>query len=158
VLSDDAAADTADVSSTSGLVPSGSSELAALQPTEDRAPTRAEVEMIIDEMQTLDLQSDQRFAESLVRRRAERQGVSQVARLLRNHQIDPAISDALLDQLRRSELERARHIWSRRFGRIATDLREKSRQSRFLSNRGFSPDVISRVLRGDPSGDTGHLE
>lgn len=127
-------------------------ELAVLQPEAERAPTAEELDQVILQLQVLDLQSDYRFAESLVRRRGARQGVSQLRRLLQSHEIDPDICAELLAPLSQSEFDRAREVWAQRFDRYGsgqqpTDLREKSRQARFLTNRGFSADVVSRVLR-----------
>ena len=48
--------------------------------------------------------------------------------------------------LRDSELQRAAELWRRRFGAAASDPRERARQARFLAGRGFSGEVIRRVL------------
>ena len=53
-----------------------------------------------------------------------------------------------LQQLRDSELQRAAQLWQRKFGAVAQDARERARQMRFLAGRGFSADVIRRVVRG----------
>ena len=48
------------------------------------------------------------------------------------------------------ELERARDILARKFKTPATTREERARRARFLQGRGFSGDVISRlVLRGE---------
>jgi regulatory protein len=40
-------------------------------------------------------------------------------------------------------------VWARRFGGDpATDAAERARQMRFLTARGFSAEVIRRVIRG----------
>lgn len=42
--------------------------------------------------------------------------------------------------------------WRRKFGgRRPEDARERARQGRFLSYRGFPPDLIGRLLSGGPS-------
>lgn len=44
--------------------------------------------------------------------------------------------------------------WRRRFaGCQPSDARERARQGRFLGYRGFPPEMIGRLLRGDASGD-----
>ena len=45
------------------------------------------------------------------------------------------------------ELERAREVWTRKFGTPPADAREWARQARFLQGRGFPTDVIRRLLR-----------
>jgi len=55
--------------------------------------------------------------------------------------IQPAIR-ALAD----GELEAARAVWRKKFGRPPGNMSERARQTRFLLNRGFTSDVIRRVL------------
>jgi regulatory protein len=58
-----------------------------------------------------------------------------------------------LQRLRDSELGRARRLWLRRFGGPAEDDKTRARQMRFLAGRGFSSDVIRRVLAGESEPD-----
>jgi regulatory protein len=46
------------------------------------------------------------------------------------------------------ELERAREIWARKFASPPADAREWARQARFIQSRGFSTDIIRRLLKG----------
>ena len=55
----------------------------------------------------------------------------------------PEASQSLKD----SELERATEVWRRKFSEPPADATEKARHARFLAQRGFSAEVISRVLR-----------
>ena len=55
---------------------------------------------------------------------------------------------AAVDALRASELERARALWQRRFGQVAADAASRAKQMRFLAGRGFSGDVIRKVIAG----------
>jgi len=45
-----------------------------------------------------------------------------------------------------NELATAQALWQKRFKLPATDPRERARQARFLAARGFSHEVIRRVL------------
>ena len=47
----------------------------------------------------------------------------------------------------RTELERARGVWQRRFDALPADAKERAKQGRFLLARGFSGAVVGRVLR-----------
>jgi regulatory protein len=38
-------------------------------------------------------------------------------------------------------------VWQRRFGAVPQDAKEKAKQMRFLLSRGFSMDVIVKVLK-----------
>ena len=50
---------------------------------------------------------------------------------------------------REDELENARAVWLKRFGKAPANLRERARQARFLEQRGFEPEVIRKVVGGD---------
>lgn len=49
---------------------------------------------------------------------------------------------------RATELDRARAAWQKRFGQPPASAAERAKQIRFLQGRGFSFDVIRRVIAG----------
>lgn len=49
---------------------------------------------------------------------------------------------------RASELERAREAWRKRFGAPPSNPLDRAKQMRFLHGRGFSFEVIRRVVAG----------
>jgi len=59
-------------------------------------------------------------------------------------------------ELKDSELERAQSVWQKKFSRNgpALNTSEYARQGRFLASRGFSHDVIHRVLKDPPEFET----
>jgi len=89
--------------------------------------------------------SEERFVESRIHARAGRYGNLRIRQELAQHGVEmtPEASQSLKD----SELERATDVWRRKFGEPPADTSEKARHARFLAQRGFSADVISRVLR-----------
>ncbi len=98
--------------------------------------------------------SDERFVESRVQARSARFGNLRIRNELSQHGLAP---DAVLaQQLRDSELERARQVWARKFDRGASDVppdaAAQARQARFLVARGFSREVIRQVLRQEGRG------
>jgi len=95
--------------------------------------------------------SDQRFADQWVASRSNRFGDARIRQELRARGIDAA--QALLpltaNALENSEHARALELWRRRYGgEAAVDLNERARQARFLMQRGFSGEVVSRIVRG----------
>jgi regulatory protein len=42
-------------------------------------------------------------------------------------------------------------VWQRKFGSLPQDAKEKAKQMRFLQSRGFSMEVIFKVMRHDDS-------
>ena len=52
----------------------------------------------------------------------------------------------LVKDLKASDAERAQEAWQKRFGEAAEDAAGRAKQMRFLHSRGFSPEVIRRVV------------
>jgi regulatory protein len=52
-----------------------------------------------------------------------------------------------MPELNESELDSAMVVWQRKFGTIAQDEKEKGKQVRFMQSRGFSLDIIFKVMR-----------
>lgn len=103
---------------------------------------------MLDELTAAKLLSGERFADSLVHRRAERFGTALIRQELRQHRLDDAIVAPRLAELKASEFERARAVWAKRYGAPPADATERARQMRFLSARGFSAEVVRRVVGG----------
>lgn len=103
-----------------------------------------QVEQLLDVLQAQGLLSDTRFAESRIRVRAPGLGVRRIEMELAQHGLK--LQAQPLQQLRDSELQRAHRLWQRKFGSPAEDARARARQMRFLAGRGFSGEVIRRVL------------
>jgi len=108
------------------------------------ATAAAEVDPLLDRLQAQGLLSDERFVASRLRARAPGRGTRRIQAELAQHGLK--LSGTPLQQLRDSELQRASELWQRRFGAPASDAREHARQARFLAARGFSGEVIRRVL------------
>lgn len=108
-----------------------------------------QVERLLDALQAQGLLSDERFVESRVRLRAAGLGTRRIQMELARHGLK--LPAQPLQQLRDSECERAAQLWQRKFGAAALDARERARQMRFLAGRGFSGEVIRRVLADAPT-------
>jgi len=105
-----------------------------------------EVEAVLDWLQANRYLSEERFVESRVHARASRFGNLRIRRELAQHGV--ALTADAAQQLKDSEAARARDVWSRKFGQVAADTAERARQVRFLAGRGFSSEVIRRVVQG----------
>lgn len=109
--------------------------------------------------------SDTRFVQSRVHVRAQRFGNLRIRQELAGHQL--ALSPEAAAALQDSEIDRARGVHARKFRVAPTSAAEIAKQARFLTQRGFSSEVVRRVLREaakqtDPDadevcGDTGDL-
>ena len=106
---------------------------------------------LLDELQAKDFINAERVAESVVHRRAARLGTQRVVQELRSKGLEDDLVRATAERLRATEQERAQAVWRQRFGSVAADAQERARQMRFLAARGFSGDVVRRVVRnGSP--------
>lgn len=118
----------------------------------DNAAAGAEVDKLLDWLASHGYLSQQRFVESRVHARQGRFGNLRIQRELQVHgsSLDATARQALKD----SEFDRALDVWRRKYGaagaETATDTAARLRQMRFLSGRGFTPEVIRRVLKRGP--------
>lgn len=115
---------------------------------EAKAEEGDDVEAVLDRMAETGLQSDERFAESYVRSHASRVGTQRLQyELLRRGVTDDVASKALSETLEEDELTRARGVWLKKFGQPPSERQEWARQARFLQSRGFSAEIIRKLLR-----------
>ena len=107
--------------------------------------TSDDVANVIADLEKKGYLSNERYAAGRVRTRAMRYGNRRLAAELRQQGVETeAIAEALADA--ESEIDRARAVWNRKFGEAPLDYHEKCKQVRFLAARGFSFDIINRVL------------
>ncbi len=107
-----------------------------------------DVDALLDRLADRRLLSEERFIEGLVHRRAGRFGAARIRQELRSHQLDPEHIEASVAALRATEFDRAREVWRKRFREPSASREDKLRQMRFLASRGFSAEVVRRVLGG----------
>ena len=128
-----------------------------LQPLEEDSedlapaiPLSTQIEAVLDDFEARGWLSDQRFAEALVRRRSERFGTRKIQDELAQAGVDSSKTADLLRGLKETEYQRAHELWLRKFGALAIEQKERARQYRFLASKGFSSDVVSKVVAGRP--------
>jgi regulatory protein len=112
------------------------------------ATEAGELSALLADLQRRGWLSEARLAEQVVRKASARFGARRIVQQLQERGIDEQHAARVRSELQASELQRARAVWAKRFGRLPADLREFGRQARFLEQRGFDSDVIRRVLRG----------
>ena len=102
----------------------------------------------LDELEGKGFISEQRVIESVINRRQAKLGAARIRQELQSKGLDKeAVIDAIAS-LQATELERARDLWNRKFGEVALDTKERGKQIRFFASRGFSGDVIRKVMAG----------
>ncbi len=101
----------------------------------------------LDELQAKGFINEARVIESVVHRRASKLGTARVKQELAAKGLSGEAVTEALENLRSTELDRAREVWRRKFGTPATDPGEKARHVRFLVSRGFAAEVVRRVVQ-----------
>lgn len=110
--------------------------------------TNDEIMELLQRLNELELICDSRFAESYVRTKAQRMGSARLRLELARRGVAREIIDQSLDRAEiDTELARAEALWHQKFGTPPADAREWARQARFLQGRGFSTDIIRKVLK-----------
>ena len=114
--------------------------------------TAEEVNAVLAELELSGLLSDARAAAAYVRGHAARFGAAKLSHSLRAKGISTELIEASLGQQDLGdEMQRARELWQRKFGRQpapdARDAKEWARQARFLQSRGFSTEIIRKLLK-----------
>ena len=111
------------------------------------AESQQAVEDVLDGLLSRKQLSDERFAQERARSLSRKYGPARIRHDLKAR----GISDQVIDGLgREDELARAAAILRKKFPRTAASLEEKARRARFLQGRGFSAEVVHRlVLRGE---------
>lgn len=104
--------------------------------------------MVLFDLESQGLLSNDRFANSLVHRRAGKLGTSRIVQELRQHGVSAEQVAELRTSLRESEESRARIVWQKRYGRAPIDAADRAKQMRFLAARGFGTDTIRKVISG----------
>ena len=107
-----------------------------------------ELAQALDELQARGFISEQRVVESVLYRRASKLGGTRLRQELQDKGLDRALVEEALAGLKDSELARAREVWRRKYDAPPDSPAERARQQRFLLTRGFSAEVVRRVLVG----------
>lgn len=109
-----------------------------------------DVAVVLEQLELQGWQSDQRVAQSIGRVKAIKQGNALIAQAMRQKGLSQELIASTLDSLPESELDRAKRVWHKKFGKSGPglDAKERARQARFLASRGFGADVIRRIVAG----------
>lgn len=113
--------------------------------TEDEA----EIAALLEDFQQRGWLSEQRFIEQMVHARQGKYGARHIASELREKGVSAEAIEAVLPQLQECDLETARAVWQKKFGRQPADARERARQMRFMMSRGFGLNIIGKLFNAN---------
>ena len=104
------------------------------------------LERLLDALAQKKQLSDERYAEARARQLARKYGAARIAHDLRAKGIAEETAAGASAGAGGDEIERAREILRRKYSFPAATLEERARRARFLQSRGFSYEVIRRVV------------
>ena len=119
------------------------------------APDAQTLAALLDDLQAKDLLSEERLAQSLTRVGAPRYGNARIKANLQAKGLSADLISTAMDHLETSEQARALAVWSKKFGTVAADPKERAKQMRFLAARGFSSETVYRAIKGLSDDDMG---
>jgi regulatory protein len=111
-----------------------------------------DLESLLDDFESRGWLSETRLVQAVLDA-TPRRGAARVLHDLRRRGVAADLIEAARAPLQAGELDAARGLWKKRFGRPPLDAADRARQIRFLRYRGFATGTIDRVLReaGDAS-------
>ena len=108
--------------------------------------TPDDVNEVLDGLTEKGYLSDERYAQARIRTRSARYGNQRLRQELSMAGVDLETIGYALEETA-PELERARVVYARKFTHAPTDEKDRAKQIRYLTSRGFSFDVVSKIIR-----------
>jgi regulatory protein len=105
-----------------------------------------EVEDLLDEFEVKGWISEQRWVDAVVQTRRPRFGSVKVLHELKAKGVSEDGLARAREELAANEVDAARGVWQKKFDRKPASMSERAKQARFLGGRGFSADVVRKVL------------
>jgi regulatory protein len=112
-----------------------------------------ELAKALDELQARDFINDGRAVDSVVNRRSGKLGSARIKQELAAKGLSGEAVFEALEGLKDTEFSRAQEVWRKKFGTPTQDPHERAKHMRFLITRGFSAEVVRRVVKGDEPSD-----
>jgi regulatory protein len=109
-----------------------------------------ELKALLDELEKRGWLSEARFVEQLTNTRRRKFGATRIVHELREKGVSDEAVAAAQAQLKTGEVDAARAVWKKKFGKLPRSLQERGKQARFLAGRGFSAEVVHQVLKKLP--------
>jgi regulatory protein len=121
-----------------------------------QADPAVEVDALLQWLETHGYLSESRFVESRVHARQARYGNQRIRQELKQHGV--TLNAETQQALAKTEYDRALVVWRKKFGAPGEDASARVRQMRFLAGRGFSADVVRRVVQARSADDAPAFE
>ena len=118
-------------------------------------PDKDDIATLVDGLAAQGWQSDDRYAEAIVRRLTGQASRRFIGEKLAQAGIKKDVAATALEVLEQDEMAVAKALWTRRFGDVPKSDKERQRQIRFLLSRGFHlGDAFKLVPRAEAAVET----
>jgi regulatory protein len=101
------------------------------------------LEVLLTDLEQRKQLSDERFTSERTRSLSRKYGAARIRHDLKAKGVDAQLIDQVSSE---GELERARAILARKYREPAATREERARRMRFLQSRGFSSEIIFKLL------------
>lgn len=117
-----------------------------LQKLRLRYPDSAALDIVVQQLADEALQSDERFAEAFVAMRVRKgQGPVRIRLELQQRQVQEELIDPALEKYRVQWADLVKEVCRKKYKSPARDVADRTKQSRFLQYRGFTPEQIQSL-------------
>ena len=107
------------------------------------AESPASLESVLNELAIKRQLSDERYADARVHWLSRKYGAAKIRHDLKAH----GVADAVIERVSaEGDLDRAKAILVRKYRAAAKTREEKAKRARFLQSRGFSYEIIRKLL------------
>lgn len=106
-----------------------------------------EVANLIEDLVRRGWLSEQRVVEQLIHVRRGKLGSQRIRQELLDKGIAEELVAQALPELKDGDLEVARALWHRKFGKPPRDMAERAKQVRFMQSRGFALETVWRIIK-----------
>jgi len=90
--------------------------------------------------------SEERYTEQIIHARQRKFGSMRIANELREHGIAETLVDQAMLEVKSNDLANAQSIYRKKYDTPPSSREEWAKQARFLQSRGFSFDIIKKVV------------
>ncbi len=113
------------------------------------AESPEELEQVLARLKKENWQSDQRFTHTFAQQKSTKWGTAKILQELKQHKLDAEDMVEIKEELAQTEQQRAYEVWFKKFRGVKYETpQEYARQMRFLLSRGFSSDVVRKIVGG----------
>ncbi len=107
-----------------------------------------ELERVLNELELKDFLNEKRNALSIASRKESKLGTRRIQAEMKQKGVPMDVAQSVLDDLKTTELERAKALWLKKFGALPDTPKETDQQMRFMLTRGFSMAILKIIYAG----------